>query len=194
MARDFEVIIIENGSTDETPQILTMLAQHYPALRVFRFKKSLGYGGALQQGFTHATKEWVFYTDGDGQYDPLELSKLVEKSTNVDVVNGYKMHRIDGWYRTVLGNIYNFILQKIYHPPIRDIDCDFRLIRRSFLKSICLESRSGTICLELVLKLKKAGARFAEVGVSHYPRAFGRSEFFRLPRLVQTVIDYWHFS
>lgn len=194
IAKKFEVIIIENGSIDETPQILTMLESQYTNLHVIRFQKPLGYGRTLKQGFARATNEWVFYTDGDGQYDPLDLPKLVEKCDDVDVVNGYKIHRIDRWYRTFLGNLYNSIVQKIYHPPVRDVDCDFRLIRRSFLKSISLESRSGTICLELVLKLKKADARFAEVGVSHYPRVFGRSEFFRLPHLMQTVIDYWHFS
>ncbi len=194
VARDFEVIIIENGSTDETPQVLTMLEHLYPRLRVIRFKKSLGYGGALNQGFTHATKDWVFYTDGDGQYDPLELVKLVEKcNERIDVVNGYKMKRGDRWYREIIGNTYNFLLQVVYHPPIRDVDCDFRLIRRSMVQKTSLESQSGTICLELVLKHKKAHARFAEVGVSHYPRAFGWSEFFRLPHIIQTLKDYWHF-
>lgn len=193
IAKTFEVIIVENGSENDTLEILTMLESQYPNLRIFRFSQSLGYGGVLRQGFGKSRYDWVFYTDGDGQYDPLELVKLVEKCDDVDVVNGYKTHRTDRWHRALLGNAYNFILQKKFHPPVRDVDCDFRLIRRSFLKNISLKSRSGTICLELVLKLKKAGARFAQVGVSHYPRAFGRSEFFRLPRLWQTLIDYWNF-
>ncbi len=194
VTQEFEVIIIENGSTDETPQVLTMLESLYPGLRVIRLHKPLGYGGALQQGFAQATKEWIFYTDGDGQYDPLELRKLVEKiNRKTDVVNGYKLNREDVWHRRFIGKMYNWVLQKRYHPPIRDVDCDFRLIRRSLIQKLTLESRSGTICLELILKLQEAGARFAEVEVSHFPRVFGISEFFRLPRLLETLKDYWQF-
>lgn len=191
VAREFEVIIIENGSTDETPQVLNTLTKQYPGLRVVRFKKLLGYGRALKEGFSRSTKDWVFYTDADGQYDPLELRKLADNVTDTtDVVNGYKLKRADAWHRGIAGSLYNWILQKRYHPPIRDVDCDFRLIRRSLIKKITLESRSGTICLELVLKLKQAGARFAEVGVSHFSRAFGSSEFFRWPQLLQMLRDY----
>ncbi len=194
IADRFEVIIIENGSTDETPHVLTMLKRQHPELRVFHFPKPLGYGGTLQEGFRHARGEWVFYTDGDGQYDPLEIVSLVKKVTaKVDVVNGYKKQRADRWYRGVMGSLYSRFLRTVFHPPIRDVDCDFRLIRRSLLEHIYLTSRSGAICLELILKLQKAGARFSEVGVSHYPRAYGTSEFFRLPHLLSSANDYWHF-
>ena len=192
---DCEVIIIENGSSIDTLKILLQLEKKYPKLRVIRFLTPLGYGGALREGFARATRDWVFYTDGDGQYDPLELTKLVRICTDrVDVVNGYKTKRADRWYRAVMGNAYNWFLQKRYHPPIRDVDCDFRLIRRSLLSHIVLETSSALACLELVLKLQKAGARFAEVGVSHYPRVYGRSEFFRMRHMRDTIRDHWNFT
>lgn len=194
VAQRFDVLIVENGSTDDTPAVLTLLEKQYRGLRILRFSYPLGYGGTLRQGFAHSRGRWVFYTDGDGQYDPSELTTLVEKvRPGIDVVNGYKITRADPWLRRIAGGFYNWLLQHLYHPPIRDVDCDFRLIRRSVLKTIDLERRSGMICLELVLKLKQAGGRFAEVGVSHYPRAFGRSEFFRLGHLVRTLIDAWHY-
>lgn len=199
VAQDVEVIIIENGSSIDTLRILSRLEKKYPSMRVIRFTNPLGYGGALREGFSHATKDWVFYTDGDGQYDPLELTKLVEHRTDrTDVVNGYKMKRKDRWYRVVMGNAYNWFLQKRYNPPIRDVDCDFRLIRRSLLSHIVLETSSALACLELVLKLHKVGARFAQVGVSHFPRVFGRSEFFRPSYLFRSLLDHvifawkWH--
>lgn len=194
VARDFEVIIVENGSTNETLQILPLLEKQYPGLRVIRYNKPLGYGGALQKGFAHATKDWVFYTVGDGQYDPLELIRLVEKRTDsIDVVNGYKIKRADSWFRTTLGTVINNFLFKQYKPPIRDIGCDFRLIRRSLLKKFMLMSKNGTICLELIVKLKLSGARFAQVGVSHLPRAMGTSEHFRLSHIVKTLDEYRRF-
>ena len=194
VARTFDVLIIENGSTDETGVVLARLTKRYTRLRVIRFPRPLGYGGALTEGFRHSRGSWVFYTDGDGQYDPLELTKLVEKvRPDIDVGNGYKIRRSDPLIRRLVGSVYNWILHLIYRLPIRDVDCDFRLIRRSAFKTIALERRSGMICLELVLKLKQTGSRFAEMGVSHYPRIFGRSEFFRLGNLVGTLVDYWRY-
>lgn len=194
VARRFEVIVINDGSTDDTKEILKELTKHYPRLRVITHKKNRGYGGALISGFTSARKDWIFYTDGDGQYDPMELPKLVKAvRSGVDVVNGYKVKRGDSWYRVLVGILYNRLIQALYHPPIRDIDCDFRLIRRSLLKKITLTSTSGTICVELIMKLKAAGARFAEVGIHHYPRPFGRSQFFRLPRLLKALSEHFNF-
>lgn len=195
VAREFEVVIIENGSANETLQILPMLEKQCPKLSVIRFKKPLGYGGALKQGFSHATKDWVFYTVGDGQYDPLELMKLVQQCTpKIDVVNGYRMGRADHWYRAVIAKLINWFLQFRYRLPIRDISCDFRLIRRSCIKNFTLTSNSGTICLELILRLTQTGARFTQVDVSHLPRAFGTSEHFRWSNIIRTLKEYRRFG
>lgn len=188
---DFEVIIIDDGSVDETPLISNSLSKQLPNLKVIRHVKNRGYGGALLTGFQQATKEWVFYTDGDGQYDPHELSKLVSKlKPGIDVVNGYKIKRRDPLIRKIIGGCYKTFTRQIYHLPISDIDCDFRLIRRSLIKQIKLSASSGLICLELVLALKKAGAHFVEVPIHHYPRPFGRSQFFRPKHLFHTLKEY----
>lgn len=195
VAENVDVTIIENGSSEMTRNVLERLEKKYSKLRVISYPKPLGYGGALREGFAHATGDWVFYTDGDGQYDPMELTKLIEKlSDRIDVVNGYKRDRKDAMYRNVLGSVYNQLLQRLYHPPIRDVDCDFRLIRRAKLSHIVLKTSSGLTCLELLLKLQKVGARFAEVGVSHFPRLGGRSEFFRFSVLMRTAFEHLQFA
>lgn len=187
---DFEVTVVDDGSTDETHQVLRGLSAHYPHFKVIRHHKNLGYGAALASGFKSATKEWVFYTDGDGQYDPSEITQLVRHITDdVDVVNGFKLGREDALVRKVIGSLNNWMLHIMFSLPISDIDCDFRLIKKSLLDKIELTSISGTICVELVVKLQRIGAHFAEVGVHHYRRPYGKSQFFRLERIAKTVKD-----
>lgn len=190
ITRDFEIIIVNDGSSDHTAEVVRSLQHHYRPIRLITHPTNLGYGAALISGFTAAKKEWVFYTDGDGQYDPSELLLLVKRATTgLDVVNGYKRQRHDPWYRIAIGALYNWFVHVFYRPPIRDIDCDFRLIRRTLLRRIHLTSQSGAICLELITKLHSVGARFAEIPVHHYPRRFGRSQFFSFSRIVKTIRD-----
>jgi glycosyltransferase involved in cell wall biosynthesis len=190
VAQDFEIIVVNDGSKDDTAEVLQLLKKSYPKLRVINHEKNKGYGGALISGFAASKKEWVFYTDGDGQYRIEELPKLVEKVTNdIDVINGYKLKRGDGLLRQTTGTTYNRILHGTYKIPIRDIDCDYRLIRNSLMKNIHLSVKSGMICLELIIKLAEAGARFREVGVHHDRRWIGKSEFLRFSHLKETFVD-----
>lgn len=190
VTNDFEIIVINDGSTDDTVTIVKKLQRTYRSLRLITHRKNKGYGGALLSGFAASKKDWVFYTDGDGQYDPAELTSLVRLITpEIDVVNGYKIQRHDPWYRIAIGTMYNMCLRFVFHPPIRDIDCDFRLIRRKFLQRVPLQSRSGAICLELIMKLKHQGAQFMETPVHHYERQHGRSRFFSLTPILQTARD-----
>lgn len=190
VSKNYEVIIVNDGSTDETESVLSTLRKRYPKLSVVKHETNLGYGAALISGFRNASYEWVFYTDGDGQYDPGEIALLVHAlKQDTDVVNGYKITRSDPVIRKIVGELWNWLLHRMYPLPIRDVDCDFRLIRRSLFRKFLLTSTSGIICLELVLKLKRAGARFKEVGVHHYKRPHGESKFFTLQNILKTVYD-----
>ena len=186
---DFEVIVVNDGSHDNTGEVLAQLEREYaPRMRVVTHPANRGYGGALRSGFAAATKDYVFYTDGDGQYDVLELPKLLERmSDDVGLVNGFKLERNDPQHRIVIGNAYNAFAKFLFRVKIRDIDCDYRLIRRELLEDIKLTSTSGTICVELVRKLELLPWRVVEVGVHHYPRLHGRSQFFRIRSLLKTL-------
>jgi glycosyltransferase involved in cell wall biosynthesis len=190
LASDFEVIVVDDGSTDRTAALLDELARTDSRVRVIHHEANRGYGGALRTGFASATKELVFYTDGDGQYDVREMVLLRPLLTEgVDIVNGYKIKRADEWRRKALGAAYNRLAHLLFSIPIRDVDCDFRLIRRRAVEQIELVSSSGSICVELIHKLHGAGCRFAEVPVHHYPRSHGRSQFFTLRRVGRTMLD-----
>lgn len=188
-ASEYEVIVINDGSYDNTAEVLAGLEREYaPHMRVVTHPKNRGYGGALRSGFAAATKELVFYTDGDGQYDVRELPLFLEKMTSdVGLVNGYKLQRNDPTHRIWIGNVYNAFARFLFRVRIRDIDCDYRLIRRDLLDQIKLVSTSGTICVELVRKLELLPYRVVEIGVHHYPRLHGRSQFFRVRSLLQTL-------
>lgn len=188
-APEHEVIVINDGSSDGTAAVLERLQARFgDSLRVVTHPANRGYGGALRSGFEAARKEFVFYTDGDGQYDVGELPKLLEQMTpEVGLVNGYKLERNDPWHRVFIGNVYNRFARTIFRIRIRDVDCDFRLIRRRLLEEIRLTSTSGTICVELVRKLELGRMRVVEVGVHHYPRLHGSSQFFRVRSLLTTL-------
>jgi glycosyltransferase involved in cell wall biosynthesis len=185
---DYEVVVVNDGSADYTPAVLDELTTRYPELRVIHHPQNRGYGAALRTGFAAASKEWVFYTDGDAQYDPRELTALVAAlDDNVDVVNGYKITRHDPIGRRIVGRLYHHFVRMAFGFRLRDVDCDFRLIRRSIFDEIELESDTGTICLEMVKKFQDAGCVFAEVPVHHYHRQYGVSQFFNWRRLLRTV-------
>ena len=189
LVEDYEVIVVNDGSHDDTGAVLERLRQqHAPRMRVVTHPENRGYGGALRSGFAAATKDLVFYTDGDGQYDVGELPKLLAlMGPDVGLVNGYKLERNDPWHRIWIGKVYNAFARFLFRIRIRDVDCDFRLMRREILQRAELISTSGTICVELVRKLEMSGCQVREVGVHHYPRLHGRSQFFRLRSLLQTL-------
>lgn len=187
---DYEVLVINDGSSDYTAEILEELARLYPRVRPIHHEKNRGYGGALRTGFACATKEWIFYTDGDAQYDPREMARLWEKaSPSVDLVNGYKISRSDPLHRIIIGRVYHHTVKRLFSLTVRDVDCDFRLIRRAIFDRVRLEKSSGVICLEMMKKITDAGFAIVEVPVHHYHRAYGKSQFFNFPRLVRTAID-----
>lgn len=188
---NYEVIVVNDGSTDTTGEVMEQVARASSRVQVISHPGNQGYGAALRSGFSQASKDLIFYTDGDGQYDVRELEVLFSQLTaSCDVVNGYKLRRADSRRRRFLGAMYNRMARLLFRLPIRDVDCDFRLIRRSALEGIELVSSSGVICVEMIYKLHASGCCFAESPVHHYPRAHGESQFFTLRRVAQTGYDF----
>jgi glycosyltransferase involved in cell wall biosynthesis len=187
---DYEIIVVNDGSADHTANVLSELEAVYPRLRVVHHPTNLGYGSALRTGFASATKDLIFYTDGDAQYDVRELELLVALMTeSVDVVNGYKISRSDPLHRIIIGKIYCWLIKLAFRIGIKDVDCDFRLVRRSSYNRVRLYSASGTICVEMIKSFQDAGLKFAECPVHHFHRAYGKSQFFNFKRLFKTFRD-----
>jgi glycosyltransferase involved in cell wall biosynthesis len=197
IAETFEVIVVNDGSRDNTAAVLAELEARFgPRLRVIEHATNRGYGGALRSGLEAARYDFVFYTDGDGQYDVGELPLLVrEMRSGVGLVNGYKLQRRDPWHRICIGWLYNRFARALFGIRLRDIDCDFRLMRREILEELHLVSDTGTICVELVRGIELNACQVVEVGVHHYPRTHGRSQFFRIRSLLKTLRQliqlYW---
>jgi glycosyltransferase involved in cell wall biosynthesis len=190
LTSDFEVLVIDDGSTDATASVADELARLYAQVRVIHHERNRGYGGALRSGFAAAAKEFIFYTDGDAQYDPREMERLwARMDTGIDLVNGYKISRSDPLHRIFIGRVYHHTVKLLFGLKVRDVDCDFRLIRRSVFDRVQLEKASGVICLEMMKKIQDAGFTIAEVPVHHYHRAYGRSQFFNFRRIVRTTFD-----
>jgi glycosyltransferase involved in cell wall biosynthesis len=190
---DYEVYVINDGSTDDSALILAELSHLYPHEFCFENRATpSGYGGVLRAGFAKSSKEWIFYTDGDAQYDARELKRLVGKiSGEVDLVNGYKIKRRDPLHRILIGLLYQYYIQVIFGLKLRDVDCDFRIMRRCIFDVVELESTTGTITFEMMKKIQDAGFRLAEVPVHHFYRQYGESQFFNFPRVARTLLAIW---
>lgn len=196
LADDYEIVVVDDGSTDGTGDLLRVLVREYPFLKIIHHGVNRGYGAALITGFANCSKELIFYTDGDGQYDVEELPLLIEAfREDVDMVNGYKISRSDPRHRIVAGWFYKHLMRLMFRLKLRDVDCDFRLFRRSLLARTRLTCDSGVICVELVKRFQESGCRMVEVPVHHYRRYHGHSQFFRFRHLrrvfVQLFAAWW---
>jgi glycosyltransferase involved in cell wall biosynthesis len=206
LGAEYEVVVVENGSTDYAWDVLDELERLYgewgvdPAergrVRIIRFAKPLGYGGALRAGFAAARYPLIFYTDGDGQYDARELRVLYEAlereeraGRQVDVVMGNKVARNDPLHRRFISWAYHHSMRFVFGFKVHDVDCDFRLIKRHVFDRVVLTQNSGVVCLELMTKVQLAGFRTVEVPVNHYHRAYGVSQFFRVGNLARVAIS-----
>ena len=194
---EVEVIVVNDGSADDSRATLDKLALDRPWLRVVHHETNGGYGKALISGFAAAQNDWIFYTDGDAQYDACEAALLVPLATDdIDLVQGYKIGRGDSWYRKLIGRVYHHVVKMLFRLKVRDTDCDFRMFRRQLLIDRPLLSTTGVICVEMMRSFDRAGARFVEIPVHHYFRPSGKSQFFRVPAIArsarQLLALWWH--
>lgn len=188
-AGDYEIILVDDGSNGLTKLVLESLKPKVKNLKVITHEKNKGYGGAIKSGIYGSKYELVFYTDGDAQYNPLELESLIlAMKDEADIVNGYKIERNDPLYRKIIGRLYYYVTRMLFSFKIKDVDCDFRLMRRSLFENLELRYNSGIVCVEMISKLTMRGAKFAEIPVNHYYRVSGKSQFFNFRRIFNTGI------
>lgn len=177
IAQTYEIIVVVDGSTDETPRITAELASQNPNVRVIKHSENLGYGNALRSGFYGSKYELIAFTDGDGQFDFRELTRLVEKIDETDMVIGYRIKRMDPPMRLLNAWGWKNLIKLFFGLHVRDVDCAFKLIHRRVLDGIPkLEStRGGMISPELMIKATRFGFSFIQIGVHHYPRKAGKA-------------------
>ena len=198
VASDFEIIIVNDGSKDNTQQILEDFKKTNKRVKVIHHLRNQGYGAALLDGFANVSKKFIFYTDSDGQYDVNELPLLVERmDDHTDIVTGFKQGRSDTIDRKLIGTFYNVAVKRLLNLQVKDVDCDFRLFRASFLDGLSTLVTSGGFDAGFIKALERKKARFKEVGVHHYPREFGTSQFFTPKRVIKSLLDVgrvWYYN
>jgi glycosyltransferase involved in cell wall biosynthesis len=171
---DYEVIIVNDGSKDRTREIADSLVQQYPTeVKVIHHPTNLGYGAALQSGFRAASKNLVFYTDGDGQFDISEMPALLKFIPEFDIVSCYRLNRQDGFMRKVNAFCWGTLGNILFRFGLRDVDCAFKLYKREIFDNIKMQSTGALIDTEILARAKRKGYKIKQVGVHHYPRAAG---------------------
>ncbi|MEK6675668.1 MAG: glycosyltransferase family 2 protein [Planctomycetota bacterium] len=170
---DYEIIIVDDGSRDKTGEIADRLAKEHPRVRAVHNRPNLGYGGALQRGFREATKPWVFYTDGDGQFDFEEMEKLFPLLNQYDIISAYRLDRKDSWIRKLNAFCWSTLVNLMFRLHLRDIDCAFKLYPRKLFDEIEMRSMGALIDTEILARAKRLGYTIGQVGVHHYPRTAG---------------------
>ncbi len=171
---DYELIIVNDGSADRTGEIADQLAEKYPQVKAVHHDKNSGYGAALQSGFRACSKEWVFYTDGDCQFDIKELIDILPLAEKHDIVTCYRKNRQDNFVRKLNGWAWCVLVNLLFKLGLRDIDCAFKLYLREMFDNMEMVSQGALIDTEVLARAKKAGYSMVQYGVNHYPRKFGQ--------------------
>ena len=171
---DHEIILVDDGSSDGTSELADRLAQEYPAVRVVHHSQNKGYGAALQSGFRASTKEYVFYTDGDGQFDIAELTNLLPLIREYDIVSGYRLRRQDHLLRKINAFCWTTLVCLLFHLKLKDIDCAFKLYKRDIFDRIEMHSTGALIDTEILARAQRKGYTITQIGVHHYPRLAGQ--------------------
>ncbi len=185
--KDYEVIIIEDGSPDKTGEVADALAEKFPKVRVIHHEKNLGYGATLKDGFLNAKMDYVFYSDGDNQFDLNELKKFVALIPYTDMVIGYRKKKQYSTYRKLTSLVYNYILRYLFNIDYVDVDCAFKIIKTDLFKKINIDSVDAFIDAEILLKANLLGYTSTEVGVKHLPRLDGISTGARPSVIFKTI-------
>ena len=170
----YEILIINDGSSDKTGPVADRLSKENEHVRVIHHKKNRGYGAALISGFSNSVYEWVFFTDGDRQFFMSEIQILLNEINGHDLIIGYRKARRDPWHRILYGHAWTRLVRLLFGLKVRDINCAFKLIKKRALDGVTLHSSGAVINTEFLAKTKLSGARMKQVGVSHRPRMFGR--------------------
>lgn len=172
-AQKLEIILVNDGSADKTGSIAQKLAQKNPQVKVVNHQINQGYGAAVKSGFAASRYDWIFFSDGDQQFDLAEIAKLIPYTDQADLVIGYRQKRADTFIRLLNAKLFNLLIRLLFGLRVKDIDCAFKLIKKDVVTKLDLKSDGALVSSELLIKAQKAGYKIAQVPVSHYPRQKG---------------------
>jgi len=173
LAKKFEVIVVDDGSTDQTKQLVKKFSEQFPVISLVSYQHNKGYGAAIRSGIKASRYDWIFYTDGDAQFDLTELEKFVEKTSSSQVILGYRKSRAEGFKRVMFAWLYKLYIDLLFRVHVKDIDCAFKLFRAKELKQLDLFSTGAFISSEILYRLKKKKVKFVQIPVNHFPRKYG---------------------
>ncbi len=194
VADDLEVLIVNDGSRDRTGAIADALAAEIPEVRAVHNSPNRGYGGALIRGFREATRAWIFYTDGDGQFDLGELPKVLPLLHEHDVISCYREARQDGFLRKLNARLWGTLVNRLFDIRVRDIDGAFKIYPKSFIDRIELWSQGALIDTEMLAKARAHGLSIGQAPVTHYPRTAGTQTGARLSVILRAFGELFRLS
>ena len=193
IAREWEIILINDGSRDRTGEIAQKLARGDKRIRVITHNPNRGYGGAFKSGFYNARYPWIAFTDADGQFDFSEITDFIQKQkeTNADLVIGYYKKRQVSKTKIITSKMWEMAVWLLFGLLVRDIDCGFKLVSKKVIDTIAkLESERGAfISSEFLIKAKKKGFKIVEIPITHYPRVAGTGTGRNLNVIIQSFKD-----
>ncbi len=191
LADDYELVLVDDGSSDETVAVARrLMGEEGERLRVVSHPRQAGYGVTVADGLRAARGDWVAFVDGDGQFDPADLSRLAELAPEADMVAGWRLHRADPWHRSVVSGTFNVLVRLLYGVTYRDVDCGFKLMRRGLLDQVSpIRARSALLNTEIYFKAGRCGLRIRQVGLVHHPRLAGQRSGGRLVPILRAVRD-----
>ncbi len=175
--RDYEILVISDGSTDDTNKIVRELAKKDKRIKLFVRKKRLGYGAGLRAGFAHSSKDLIFYTDGDNQFNIEDIDNLLPLLSSYDIVSAYRVDRKDPLMRIFIAGVYNLLIRILFGLKVKDIDASFKLYKKEVFKNMKLITNTGLTDAEVLIKAQKQGFKIGQIGVKHYPRLHGRTSY-----------------
>ncbi len=191
LIKDYEVLVIDDGSIDDTQAVVGEFAKIDSRIKLITHLQNLGYGAALKTGFKNATKEWVFFTDADLQFSIMELEKFLVLADTYQVIIGYRKKRSEGWRRKMNAWFLKIAAFLFFGLKYKDIDCAFKLVKKSTLNTIRLKSNGAMISTELLIKLKKNKFKIKEISVSHFRRKYGQSTGSNSDVLFRAFLELW---
>lgn len=193
ICEDYEVIVVNDGSKDNTIEVVTGIMKSDPKIKLITHEINKGYGGAVRTGLSAAKFEWVFFTDGDGQFDVAEIPLLVELSKTCDLAVGYRIKRADPIIRKLNAFMWGSLVKLLFGFKVRDVDCAFKLIKKEVIDRAQLESNGALISTELLAKAVKMGYKIGETGVHHYPRKAGTQTGANIKVILKAFVELFKF-